>query len=100
MVVQNARIATLLRKHVLRFKINLSEPTIRKHLTLRLLDSATNLRKHRARVRPNHPYHPYDHHEDDRQHDRVLSDILSLCIPAKILQVLTDNLSMRIVAIV
>jgi len=100
MVVQNAKIATLLRKHVLRFKINLSDTTMRKRLTLRLLDCSTNLRKHRARVRPHHPYHPCDHHEDDRQHDRVLSDILSLCIPAKILQVLTDNLSMRIVAIV
>ena len=84
MVVRNARIATLVRKHVLRFKINLSDPTMWKHLILRLLDSATNLRKHRARVRPNHPHHPYDHHEDDCQHDRVLSDILSLCIPARI----------------
>jgi len=61
MVVQNAKIATLLRKHVLRFKINLSDPTMRKRLTLRLLDCSTNLRKHRARV------------------------------PAKIFQVLTDN---------
>ena len=89
--MQNAKIAALLRKHILRFKINLSESTMRKHLTVGLLDCATNVRKHRARVRPNHPYHAHNNHEDHRQHDRVLSDILSLCIPAKILQVLTAN---------
>ena len=82
MVVQNAKVATLLRKHVLRFKINLSDPTMRNTLTLRLLDCATNLRKHRARVRPNHPYHPYDKHEDDSQHDCVFSDILAYRVPA------------------
>jgi len=81
--VQNARIATLLRKHVLRFKINLRDPTMWKHLILRLLDCTTKLRKHRARVRPNHPHHPYDHHENDCQHDRVLSDIPVLVYSSK-----------------
>ena len=80
--MQTAKTANLLRKHVLRFKINLSDPTMRKPLTLRLLDCATNLRKHRARVRPNHPYHPYDNHEDDCQHDCVFGDILAFCVPA------------------
>jgi len=82
MDAQNAKIATLLRKHVLRFKINLSDSTMRKHLTLRLLDCATNLRKDRACVRSNHPHHAHNNHEDDRQHDRVLSDILAFCVPA------------------
>lgn len=41
-----------------------------------LLNSTTNLRKHRTGIRSNQSHHAGDDHKDDGQHDGVFRDVL------------------------
>jgi len=43
-----------------------------------LLNSTTNLRKHRTGIRANQSHHAGDDHKDDGQHDGVFRDVLPL----------------------
>jgi hypothetical protein len=50
-----------------------------------LLDGAADLREHSVSVRPDEPDSAHHNHQNDRQHYRVLSDILTTFILPKIL---------------
>ena len=59
--------------------------------TLRLLNSATNLGENGIGIRPNHLHHTNDNNQNDRKHDRVLGDILYVCVERDRFQELADG---------
>lgn len=51
----------------------------------KLLDRAADLRKHVVGVRPDQTNRAYNDYQDDRQHHRVLGDVLTAIIGPKLL---------------
>src|SRR4029077_5689818 len=53
-----------------------------------------DLGENRAGISAYHPYRAYDDYENDGQHNRVFSDILAFCLPAKSVKRRADDASL------
>ena len=58
---------------------------------LRLLNRATNLRKHSTRIRADQSHHAGDDHKNYSQHDGVFRDVLPLGLPPESVQMVVND---------